>query len=96
MNENLAKEIRDEFQIPPFFSDESLKSYIKEGVFEFNNLVINTDFDIDLIARSLLKNYCFYAFNKKLDEFWENYNSSILRWQFSKMEGVDVNELTSL
>lgn len=80
----LTDEVREEFQIPPYFSENSLKNYVSEGIFELTKLIPTIDFVADLHARSILKNYVLYAYNKKLDEFFINYNPNILRLQLSQ------------
>lgn len=88
----LRNELKEEFQIPPYFPDESLERYVKEGDAFFTNLVKEIDYDTDLQARSLLKNYVFYAYHKKLDEFVINYNSNIVTWQMSLVGRGEGNE----
>ena len=57
------------------------------------NPSIYADFDNDLVARSLLKNYIYYALNLVTNEFWENYRADILQWQWAHSEdGEDVDE----
>lgn len=85
-NEMLIKEVRGEFQIPPYFSDESLGNYINEGKSRFLSLVNDANFDTDLVARALLKNYVHYAYFKKSNEFMKDYCDEILSWQFSKLD----------
>ena len=48
------------------------------------------DYDKDATARMLLKNYVYYAFNLRINDFFENYNSVILTWQLTSE--VTVNE----
>lgn len=85
--EQLTEEVRREFKIPPYFKNEGLYQYLREGEAALLNLTCGEiDFNEDLLARSLLKNYTCYAYFKMLHEFWENYNSDILRWQFSRLE----------
>ena len=43
----------------------------------FYSLCPDVDYDTDLIARGLLKNYVLYAYYKRIDEFKINYASSI-------------------
>lgn len=85
---DIIDEVRVEFQIPPFFTDEALTNYIKEGNAELSKLVENIDYNKDLIARSLLKNYVHYAYFKRIPDFFENYQSNIVSWQMSLIEVV--------
>lgn len=81
MNENLVEEVREEFQIPPYFEDEYLKHYLNEGIDWLTNLNPGRDIDTDLTYRSLLKNYVYYAYHHRLNEYVTNYASTILGWQ---------------
>ncbi|CDE14100.1 putative uncharacterized protein [Clostridium sp. CAG:470] len=72
--EKLLKEIKSEQHLSPFKEDEEIISYIKEGEFDINYIVgKEINYDEDLQARSLLKNYVLYADNKRLAEFKELY-----------------------
>lgn len=80
----LIIEIREEYQIPLFFDSKALENFIFEGSDELSKLVEEFDVDNDLTARSLLKNYVNYAFNKRTNEFFELYLTRILSWRLSK------------
>lgn len=80
----IVEEIRSEFQIPPYFPDVSLQNYAKEGERYLQSLVPIIEFEQDLTARSLIKNYVYYAYFKKLNGFVENYNSNIVGWQMER------------
>nr|DAW02259.1 MAG TPA: head to tail adaptor [Caudoviricetes sp.] len=70
--EKILKEIKSEQHLSPFKEDEEIISYIKEGEFDINHVVgKEINYDEDLQARSLLKNYVLYADNKRLAEFKE-------------------------
>ncbi len=72
--EKILKEIKSEQHLSPFKEDEEIISYIKEGEFDINYIVgKEINYDEDLQARSLLKNYVLYADNKRLAEFKELY-----------------------
>ncbi len=72
--EKILKEIKSEQHLSPFKEDEEIISYIKEGEFDINHVVgKEINYDEDLQARSLLKNYVLYADNKRLAEFKELY-----------------------
>ena len=81
MNEEIIYEIRKEFQIPPFFNDEQLMNYVKEGKARLDSLNPGRDPDTDLTFRSLLKNYVYYAYQHRIDDWERNYQSLILSWQ---------------
>lgn len=80
-NEEIMQEIRVEFQIPPYFPDEGLENYIKEGRARLDSLNPGRDIKQDLVYRSLLKNYVYYAFHHRIDDWERNYMSLILSWQ---------------
>lgn len=91
LNSKLLFEIRQEYQIPPFFSDNSLSNLVTEGKNALGRLMPEViDYDKDATARMLLKNYVYYAFNLRINDFFENYNSVILTWQLTSE--VTVNE----
>jgi hypothetical protein len=81
----VLEEIKAEQQISPFFNDDTLTNYIKEAEYDVNHAVgEKIDYESDLEARSLLKNYVLYANHKRLAEFKEyievnmqNFKSSI-------------------
>lgn len=85
----LIEEFRTDYQIPPFISDDTLLRYAKEGEAALSSLVLTADFSNDLEARSLLKNYMYYAHNHVVNEFWENYKNDILRWQWEHEEQME-------
>ena len=79
--EVLVKEIREEFRIPPYYEDAAIERNIKEGEFRLSRLNQGRNIEQDLMYRNLVKNYVYYAFNNVINEFFENYASSILEWQ---------------
>ncbi len=79
--EELIEEIRREYHIPPFFEDEGLENFIKEGIYRLGKLNPGTDYNEDLMYRSLLKSYVYYAYHGKVDSWSENYSSAIIEWQ---------------
>lgn len=73
---NLVKEIRIEQAISPRVDNTILINIIKEGIYNINySTGANIDYSSDLNARSLLKNYVFYATYNRLAEFKELYTS---------------------
>ena len=81
MDEKFIGEVRNEFQIPPFFRDEWLMNYVKEGKARLDALNPGRDIETDLTYRSLLKNYIYYAYHHRIDDWERNYQSLILSWQ---------------
>ena len=71
--QELLQEIKNEQHISPFEEDSVIIGYIKEAQYDINQCGPGIDYDKDLKARSLLKNYVFYAREKKLAEFKQLY-----------------------
>ncbi len=81
------QEIREDFQIPPYFSDKAMERLIQEGISYFEMLNPGSNYETDYTYRSLLKNYVYYAYHHKTEEFSNNYASMILSWQLES-EGI--------
>lgn len=79
--EKIVYEVRREFQIPPFFPDEGLVNYAKEGQARLTYLNPKASLEKDCTYRSLLKNYIYYAYHHKVHEWEENYQNLIVSWQ---------------
>ena len=79
---DILLEIRKEQAISPTIKDATLISYIKEGVYDINDVCgKEIDYNANLVARSLLKNYVLYANYKRLAEFKELYSGEYIRIQ---------------
>ena len=76
----LVGEVREDFQIPPYFPDKSLENYTKEGYKTLLDLKPGADIVHDDTFRMLLKNYVNYAYHHKVNEWRENYKGDILQW----------------
>lgn len=81
--EELIEEVIEDFNIPPYFPKSTLNRIGKEGLayFEQLNNGCSVNLESDFNFRTLLKNYMYYAIEKRLPEFEENYRDVILRWQ---------------
>lgn len=78
----IVKEIRGEQHISPLIQDETIKGFVLDGEYDINEssgAII--DYDKDLVARRLLKNYVMYANNKRLAEFKQLYYSDYAKLQ---------------
>lgn len=87
----LLKEIRDEQHITPFEKDTTIIGYIKEAEFDINKIAgAKIDYEIDLKARSLLKNYVFYTREKRLAEFKQLYGEqyALLQAEYYKPTSI--------
>lgn len=79
--DKIIEDFKEEFQIPPYFPDVNLINYYQEGCIQLSGLNPYADFENDAMAQMLLKNYMYYAYNHRVDEFIQNYESLILQWQ---------------
>lgn len=86
--DTLITQVRREFQIPPYFPDDALKDYAREGKQRLDSLNPGRDLEKDLTFRMLLKNYVYYAYHHKVSEWEQNYANTILSWQL----GSEVKE----
>jgi len=88
----VLEEIKGEQQISPFFDDDTLKNYIREAEYDINHAVgEEIDYESDLEARSLLKNYVLYANHKRLAEFKELYRGEYAELQIKYNRDTDVS-----
>ena len=89
--QELLQEIRDEQHISPFEEDTVIINFIKEAEFDINKLAgAKIDYENDLKARSLLKNYVFYARNRKLAEFKQLYGGEYAHLQAEYYRVTDI------
>lgn len=87
----LITEIRREQHISPFEEDEVIEGYIKEAEYDINNHTgAEIDFNKNLKARSLLKNYVLYARFSRLAEFKQLYVGEYANLQAEYYKPSDV------
>lgn len=87
----LIKEIRSEQHISIFRENEEFVGYVKEAIYDINEKCgTKIDYDKDLKARSLLKNYVLYADYKRLAEFKELYGGEYAELQAKYYKPADV------
>ena len=85
--DNLVTEAKTDYQIPSFISDETIKRYAEEGIAYFSSLIAGTpDYEADKQLRGLLKNYIYYAYEHVTNEFRDNFQKTILSWQWEHEE----------
>lgn len=85
--DNLISEVKTDYQIPSFISNETIQGYAEEGIAYFSSLVAGTpDYEADKQLRGLLKNYIYYAYEHVTNEFYENFKQIILLWQWEHEE----------
>ena len=80
--ENIVKEVRKEQSISPKLPNDNFINYVKEGMYNINDSVgCMINYDEDLEARALLKNYVLYANHKRTAEFKELYMTDYVKLQ---------------
>ena len=85
--DNLIAEVKTDYQIPSFISNDTIQRYAEEGIAYFSSLVAGTpDYETDKQLRGLLKNYIYYAYEHVTNEFIENFQKAILTWQWEHEE----------
>lgn len=77
----LITEIRTDFQLPPYFPDDTIQRSIRFAENRLLTLNEEADFESDLTARMLLKNYAYYDLFHKTEEFEKNWKQTIMSWQ---------------
>lgn len=81
--EQLLEEIRVEQKISPLRNISELENILKEGIYDIEYNVGNyIDFDVDLQARSLLKDYVLFADHNMKSKFKEEYSTEYINLQF--------------
>lgn len=89
--QKLLQEIKQEQHPSPFKEDDEFIGYIKEGQYNINNICgAEINYDEDLQARSLLKNYVLYADYKRLAEFKQLYGAEYAHLQAKYYKPTDV------
>jgi len=89
--QELIEQIRKEQHISPFEDDDVIKGYIKEARYDINNHCgAGIDYEKDLKARSLLKDYVFYAREKRLAEFRQLYAGEYAILQAEYYKPTDI------
>lgn len=87
----LVEEIRQEQHISPNEEYEVISKIVKEAEFDINSKVgTNIDYEKDLTARSLLKNYVMYARFARLAEFKQLYIGDYANLQAKYYKPSDV------
>ncbi|WP_159641654.1 hypothetical protein [Erysipelothrix anatis] len=70
----LIEEVRQEFALSPFDTNSMITTYLNEGIYDIERIAgAKIDFNNDLQARVLLKNYVNYRRHGRLAEFKEVY-----------------------
>lgn len=77
----LIIEVRSDFQLPPYLSDDVIRRSIEFAEHRLLSLNEEADFETDKTGRTLLKNYVYYDIFHRAEEFEKNWHSTILSWQ---------------
>lgn len=87
----LLQEIKEEQHISPFEEDSVVMGYIKEAEYDINDKAGHQiDYEADLTAKSLLKNYVLYARGKRLAEFKQLYGGEYANLQAKYYKTSDL------
>jgi hypothetical protein len=87
----MLEELKSYLKITWNDEDTSLNRLIEQGKAYLNDLMgVTLDYDSEGQPKSLLLDYCRYAYNNALEYFEENFQKEILRLQFKS--AVMANE----
>lgn len=87
----LLKDVKDYLKITWDDEDDSLDGIIRRGQANLEELTGTTlNFEQEGQAKSLLLDYCRYAYNNALEYFEENFSKEILRLQLTEAVKHDV------
>lgn len=79
----LVSEMRSQYQVPPYISDEELGIKASNGLAYLDRINPGCDPVKDELCKSLVENYMYYDLHHKSNEFPEDYAHTILMWQLS-------------
>jgi len=83
----MLQEVKEYLKITMNIEDDKLEGFIKRGKSHLQGLTgTELDFSKEDLPKSLLMDYCRYAYNNGLEYFEENFSKEILRLQL--IEGV--------
>jgi hypothetical protein len=77
----MLEEIKRRLNITWDYDNEEVEELIEEGKIFIISRVGEVDFDVDILASRLLKEYCRYAWNGSVAYFEQNFRSDILNLQ---------------
>lgn len=85
---NLVGEIREDFQIPPYVSDTTIRTALRKCYARLASLY-GGDFPINrnTEGKLLLENATYYELYHRYEEFEPAWQGNILSWQLSREEG---------
>lgn len=83
---DLIAEVREDYQLPPYLSDATVKRSLNRAYEFLRPLVPDADFTQNP-AKGLLLNGAYYDIQHKFNEFAENYGPDIRHWQLNTEVG---------
>lgn len=78
---NLLKQVKQRLNITWSYDDEQIDDMIKEGKVYLIDRVGDLDFEKDISAIRLLKEYCRYSWNGSASSFENDFKSDIINLQ---------------
>lgn len=76
--------VMDYLRVSSPYEENNLRRIIQRGQAYLNELTgVELDFGVEGLARSLLFDYCRYAYNNASEYFEENYRRDLLRLQLA-------------
>ena len=89
----LIDELKDNLGITGAAQDAALNAAINRGTAYLNDLAgVTLDFTADGLPKSLLLDFCRYAYNNATEYFEENFAKEILRMQLQSAVIEDADE----
>ena len=80
----MLEKVKDRLKITWDDEDGTIQDIIEDGKYNLNDLTgVELDFEQNNLARSLLFEYCRYAYNNAADLFEENFQKEIMRLQLN-------------
>ncbi len=84
ITEKAVREIREEFRLPPYFTDKQLTILVEESV-DYLRLLGEVNILDDRLAWTLVKNRVFYAYNNRVADYQDDFASLLLQWQMNQV-----------
>lgn len=84
--------VMDYLRVSSPYEENNLRRIIQSGQAYLNELTgVELDFGVEGLARSLLFDYCRYAYNNASEYFEENYRRDLLRLQLAAAVEAEVD-----
>ena len=79
----ILSEMRDDFQLPPYLSDDTIKRALTQANSRLKQLRPDVNPVEDSSSAYFVKMYAYYILCKKGNEFEQDYENDLLSWQLS-------------